>query len=80
MNAPANPLAFPRFVPDGHYNGSIDAEGMDLRDYFAGQALAGCLASGKWDNAGTGFEAYIATHAYNIADAMLAAREQATAR
>ena len=27
--------AFPRFVPDGHYNGSIDEQGMTLRDYFA---------------------------------------------
>jgi len=32
--------AFPRFVPDGHYNGSVDVTGMSLRDYFAGQALA----------------------------------------
>jgi hypothetical protein len=30
--------AFPRFVPDGHYNGSIDEEGMLLRDYLAAHA------------------------------------------
>lgn len=45
-----------------------------LRDWFAGQALAGLVASGKWDNCGTGFETFIANHASNIADAMLAAR------
>lgn len=30
--------AFPHFVPEGHYNGSIHYGGMTLRDWFAGQA------------------------------------------
>lgn len=43
--------------------------GMTLRDWFAGQALAGMIAcdSGSW--------AQLATRAYQSADAMLAARE-----
>jgi hypothetical protein len=47
--------------------------GMSLRDWFAGQALVGLLADGKFlpesdDEIGTG--------AYEIADAMLRARDQ----
>lgn len=51
--------------------------GMTLRDYFAGQALAGLLSSeahprsiGSWTN-----HDGRAQHAYRAADAMLAARE-----
>lgn len=69
--------AFPRFVSEGHYNGSVDESGMTLRDYFAGKALSvmpyspqssiGCVVSGSSD---------IAIAAYAIADAMLIARQQ----
>lgn len=46
--------------------------GMTLRDYFAGQALAGLLAhpqgpAGEWERS--------AKDAYNAADAMITARE-----
>lgn len=68
MNAPANPAAFP--VPDmgvhGHY-------GMSLRDWFAGQALAGYFAAPHTPHlnaAGSDAAAYL----YTIADAMLAER------
>ena len=45
--------------------------GMTLRDYFAGKALAGLLASGE-----DSIDAETNAHdAYIIADAMLAARE-----
>ena len=45
-------------------------EGMTLRDWFAGQALAGC------DAALEGWKAAdYAEHAYSLADAMLAVRE-----
>ena len=43
--------------------------GMSLRDYFAGQALAGLLAD---SNASS--RSVYATDAYDLADAMLAAR------
>lgn len=46
-------------------------EGMSLRDYFAGQALAGELS--KPDGYVTPEK--LATYAYRIADAMLLARE-----
>ena len=44
--------------------------GMTLRDYFAGQALAGVLSD--WHPTAT---RQTASQAYEIADAMLAARE-----
>ena len=44
-------------------------EGMTLRDYFAGQALAGRQA-----NSSTPFDIYAAKYAYHIADIMLEAR------
>jgi hypothetical protein len=68
--------AFPRFVPEGHYNGSVDFEGMSLRDYFAGQALAGVWAGRESDfvkiSAPTTTD--VAVACYAIADAMIAAR------
>ena len=49
----------------------LDTRGMTLRDYFAGQALAGMLAD---PNVGTREET--AECAYDMADYMLAAREK----
>jgi len=46
-------------------------QGLSLRDYFAGQALA---ATAKWDSA-----EYAAGRCYEMADAMLLARKEATA-
>ena len=43
---------------------------MSLRDYFAGQALAGIVARGAWDPRSDAAES-----AYEYADAMLKARE-----
>ena len=48
------------------------SEGMSLRDYFAGQALAGMLA----DETKQGSRGNYAEDAYDIADAMLAEREK----
>jgi hypothetical protein len=45
--------------------------GMSLRDWFAGQALAGMLASGEDFRPSAGAEA-----AYLLADAMIAARRE----
>lgn len=69
-----NPPAFPN---TGNSNWGLRAEaGMDLRDWFAGQALTGfCSMSnplGEWT-----WQIRDATQcAYEIADAMLAERER----
>ena len=57
--------------------------GMSLRDYFAGQALAGCLADSEMVNdcfykakaVGATLEAGISSWSYRLADAMIAARK-----
>ena len=67
---PENLQAFPTGDPahGGH-------EGMTLRDWFAGQALAGMLATGcSIDIAGDHPGQQVAGVTYILADAMLAAR------
>lgn len=60
--------AFP--IPNDDRPGAYSAEpGMSLRDWFAGQAMAGLLAA-----KGYHLRQVAAIDAYNIADAMLAAR------
>lgn len=62
-----NPHAFPV---------NIYEKGMTLRDWFAGQALAGLCSMAdttgvwQWDTDG------VSTKAYEIADALLAQREK----
>ncbi len=63
--------AFPNVPSDPQYQ-SWD-EGMSLRDYFAGQALAGMLAV---ENSDAHNDATLARYAYCLADAMLEARNQ----
>ena len=61
----------------------ICSRGMSLRDWFAGQALMGVLASQQEDGAfeyygkddGELHENWVPATAYRIADAMLAARK-----
>ena len=51
--------------------GNIQNEGMTLRDYFAGQALAGLLATGDYFP-----NDFSAKEAYKCADEMLKKRGQ----
>ena len=60
--------AFPHMMADGHRD---YASGMSLRDWFAGQALAGLLAQTPTAESAAMF----ARESYVCADAMLAARE-----
>ena len=68
-----NPSAFP--THDSHEDSDprerILQGGMTLRDYFAGQALAGFMANTRRP---TTMAEDDATWCYSIADAMLAAR------
>ena len=70
MSNPTNPSAFPYAVP---YDFHSVCAGMTLRDWFAGQALIGILAS----KTGIGIGVWEATaeYAYRHADAMLERRE-----
>lgn len=68
---PENPPAFP--TPDQYTPGGQPvmqgSSGMTLRDWFAGQALAGMCAQPTDGNANAD-----ARYAYHLADAMLAER------
>ena len=48
---------------------------INLRDYFAGQALAGILANGAGEDDSQTLRLIIANDAYGYADAMLEARK-----
>jgi len=52
----------------GGYANTYSVGGMTLRDWFAGQALVGIIAGGKWVER-------VSAEAYAYADAMLRARE-----
>lgn len=61
--------AFPR----SPHSGDCSGDGMTLRDWFAGQALAGIMAT-QWRPSGDDVSP-LAEDAYKVADAMLAMRE-----
>ena len=65
----------PRFSEGGHHTGH--GMGMNLRDWFAGQALTGIIG-GYYSNPDMGgrSECDHAKEAYRTADAMLAARDE----
>ena len=70
-----NPRAFP--LPHFEQNGKVFyQDGMTLRDWFAGQALA-LLGGRSWDDtcSDAGLIKIWAHSAYGIADAMLEARK-----
>ena len=66
--------AFP-FAATDPSNVPMQAPGMSLRDWFAGQAMQ-AVVTGRWahDTAGIPSDAEIAADAYLQADAMIAAR------
>lgn len=68
--------AFPSGVLGDCREADLDAiyTGMSLRDWFAGQALAGIQANPHFDLVHG--EEYTAERAYAYADAMLSAREK----
>ena len=81
MTTSNNPPAFPceaqgdRNVPPEHdyiQTGIYSSKfpGMSLRDWFAGQALAGLIAQSSQATSA----ALVANEAYTVADAMLSAR------
>lgn len=74
MSQSENPSAFPSVCMNdpGH---PASAPGMSLRDWFAGQALVGFIASPALASLAAN---EIAADAYALADAMLAARTKDT--
>ena len=70
MSRSENPPAFPGISQGTSFGSRIPFEGMTLRDYFAGQAIA---------SIGENCERQVAAHkAYAIADAMLEERKEAS--
>jgi hypothetical protein len=68
VNAPENPPAYPFVLPTKY---RIAEAGMTLRDWFAGQAMMGLLAT--YDTTEVAWES-IAHRSYGIASAMLRER------
>jgi hypothetical protein len=78
--------AFPRPASEWIENGTLregndalpEQDGMMLRDWFAGHALAGHLAWSPTDCSEQGKAVDAAAFAYKVADAMIAEREKAS--
>ena len=70
--------AFPRpglYEPDSEFLADAGWQGMSLRDWFAGQALAGLINTADFDRyEGNSLISNLASIAYGTADAMLEAR------
>jgi hypothetical protein len=67
--------AFPTTIDNEGYQ--IDHQGMDLRDYFAAQAMVGILTMLKGGNEGLiTVQESTSKYAYEWADAMMEARKK----
>ena len=71
--------AFPRAaavwtMPDGRQTGCDALDGMTLRDWFAGQALAGLMSDPGLRPDNVSEFQHMAARLYQVADAMLAER------
>ncbi|MEK6418453.1 MAG: hypothetical protein V4801_02535 [Burkholderia gladioli] len=62
--------AFPTLADNGH---SANQDGLSLRDYFAAKAMQGVFTVSPIPSTAEE-QAYIAMHAYRLADSMLKAR------
>jgi hypothetical protein len=67
--------AFPLVAPGPNESHTLHP-GMSLRDWFAGQAIAGMFRHQGWINCVDDDQEEVARRAYIIADAMLAARKE----
>jgi hypothetical protein len=56
----------------GVHSGGVESWGLTMRDYFAGQAMSGCLPGSAFS---TGELQMKAQWAYRMADAMIEARK-----
>jgi hypothetical protein len=65
------PPKVPKAFPNAFWR---EDDGMDLRDYFAAKAMQGMLASGNLPK--TLPDADLAEWVYDLADAMIAARDK----
>lgn len=77
MSAPENPQAFPNAWEETNAHGvtfPYVERGMTLRDYFAGQALAGIFAHPTTPHQNA---TDVGAYCYAMADAMLTARKGA---
>lgn len=66
---PENPSAFPHPLANERH------PGMTLRDYFAAKAMQADITSDNWNGLEDSDPELIAAMAYEMADAMLRARE-----
>lgn len=71
----AGESAFPVKMDMGD-GSSIESMGMSLRDYFAAKAMQGILVNTERNEFSFGKVDEIASKAYELADAMLRAREK----
>lgn len=61
---------------DGEYSGGPNhCHGMTLRDWMAGQAMFALASNAEWELLEPTAQSNFARSAYELADAMLAARE-----